>query len=170
MENAAGKMTIGQASEFFFMLLIPLLFRRLGVKKMLMIGIGAWVLRYLFFAFGDTGINIWMLYAGIALHGICYDFFFITGQIYTNNKAGESIRSAAQGIITLGTYGLGMLVGSYVSGFLTQRFATTINGVVSYQWQLVWLMPAIIAVVVLVAFAILFRDKNSNVQIDEFRK
>ncbi|MEO5648458.1 MAG: nucleoside permease [Ginsengibacter sp.] len=163
MQNAAGKMTIGQASEFFFMLLIPLLFRRLGVKKMLMIGIGAWILRYLFFAFGDMGLNGWMLYAGIALHGICYDFFFVTGQIYTDNKAGESIKSAAQGIITLGTYGLGMLIGSYVSGFLTQHFATTINGVISYQWQLVWLMPALIAGVVLVAFAILFKDKISKV-------
>ncbi len=163
MQNAAGKMTIGQASEFFFMLLIPFLFRRLGVKKMLMIGIGAWIVRYLFFAFGNMGSNMWMLYLGIALHGICYDFFFVTGQIYTDNKAGESMKSAAQGIITLGTYGLGMLIGSYVSGFLTQRYATTINGVVSYQWQLVWLMPAIIAGVVLVAFTILFKDKISKV-------
>jgi nucleoside transporter len=162
MQNAAGKMTIGQASEFFFMLLIPFLFRRLGVKKMLIIGIGAWILRYVFFAFGDLGLNVWMLYVGIALHGICYDFFFVTGQIYTDNKAGESIKSAAQGIITFGTYGLGMLIGSYVSGFLTQRYATTINGVLSYQWQLIWLMPAIIAGVVLVAFALLFKDKISK--------
>lgn len=164
MQNAAGKMTLGQASEFFFMLLIPFLFRRFGIKKMFMIGIGAWVVRYLFFAYGDMGLNLWMLYAGIALHGICFDFFFVTGQIYTDNKAGESIKSAAQGIITFGTYGLGILIGSYVSGFLTQRYATTINGVVSYQWQMVWLMPAIIAGVILVAFAILFRDKISNVR------
>jgi nucleoside transporter len=159
IQNAAGKMTLGQASELFFMLLIPLLFRRLGVKKMLLIGIGAWFIRYLFFAYGNTGSNLWMLYTGIALHGICYDFFFVTGQIYTDNKAGESIKSAAQGIITFGTYGVGMLIGSYVSGFLMERYATTIDGVLSYQWQLVWLMPATIAGVVLVAFAALFIDK-----------
>lgn len=164
MQNAAGKMTLGQASELFFMLLIPLLFRRLGVKKMLLIGIGAWVVRYLFFAYGNIGPNLWMLYAGIALHGICYDFFFVTGQIYTDNKAGESIKSAAQGIITFGTYGVGMLIGSYVSGFLTERYATTINGVISYQWQLVWLMPAMIAGVVLVAFAALFSDKINKAE------
>lgn len=159
VQNAAGKMTLGQVSEFLFMLLIPLLFRRLGVKKMLLIGIGSWIVRYLFFAFGDTGTNLWMLYAGILLHGICYDFFFVTGQIYTDNKAGESMKSAAQGIITFGTYGVGMLIGSYVSGFLTERYATTIHGVVSYQWQLVWLMPAMIAGAVLIAFALLFNDR-----------
>ena len=164
MQNAAGKMTLGQASEFFFMLLIPLLFRRLGVKKMLLIGIGAWVVRYLFFAYGNIGPNMWMLYAGIVLHGICYDFFFVTGQIYTDNKAGDSIKSAAQGIITFGTYGVGMLIGSYVSGFLTERYAITINGVLSYQWQLVWLMPAMIAGVVLIAFAALFSDKINKVE------
>lgn len=164
MQNAAGKMTLGQASEFFFMLLIPLLFRRLGVKKMLLIGIGSWVVRYIFFAYGNIGPNLWMLYAGIVLHGICYDFFFVTGQIYTDNKAGESIKSAAQGIITFGTYGVGMLIGSYVSGFLTERYAITINGVLSYQWQLVWLMPAMIAGVVLIAFAALFSDKINKVE------
>lgn len=166
MQNTAGKMTLGQASEFFFMLLIPLLFRRLGVKKMLLIGIGAWLVRYLFFAYGNIGPNLWMLYAGIVIHGICYDFFFVTGQIYTDNKAGKSIKSAAQGIITFGTYGIGMLIGSYVSGFLTQRYATTINGVLSYQWQLVWLMPAMISGVVLITFAVLFRDKINKEDVD----
>lgn len=159
MQNAAGKMTLGQVSEFFFMLLIPLLFRRLGVKKMLLIGIGAWVVRFLFFAYGNIGPHLWMLYAGIVLHGICYDFFFVTGQIYTDSKAGQSIRSAAQGIITFGTYGIGMLIGSYVSGFLTEQYATTINGALSYQWQLVWLMPAMIAAIVLIVFGLLFSDK-----------
>lgn len=164
MQNAAGKMTLGQASEFFFMLLIPLLFRRLGVKTMLLIGIGSWIVRYMFFAYGDIGPNLWMLYAGIVLHGICYDFFFVTGQIYTDNKAGDSIKSSAQGIITFGTYGVGMLIGSYVSGFLTERYAITVNGVMSYQWQLIWLMPAMIAGVVLIAFAALFSDKTRKVE------
>jgi nucleoside transporter len=162
MQNAAGKMTLGQASEFLFMLLIPLLFRRLGIKKMLMIGIVAWVVRYLFFAYGDMGHNVWMLYAAIALHGICYDFFFVTGQIYTDNKATAGIKSAAQGIITFGTYGLGILIGSYVSGFLTEHYATTTNGAITYQWQLVWLLPAMIAAVAGIAFAVFFKDKTSD--------
>jgi nucleoside transporter len=162
MNNAAGKMTLGQASEFFFMLLIPVLFRRLGVKKMLLIGIGAWILRYLFFAFGDIGLNTWMLYGGILLHGICYDFFFVTGQIYTDNKAVKSIKNAAQGIITFGTYGLGMLIGSYVSGYITERFATTLNGDIAYNWPMIWLMPAIIAGVVLLIFTIFFNDKAAD--------
>lgn len=159
VENTAGKMTLGQVSEFFFMLAIPFLFRRLGVKKMLLIGIAAWILRYLLFAYGNVGPNMWMLYAGIILHGICYDFFFVTGQIYTDAKAGSAIKNAAQGLITFATYGVGMLIGSYVSGFITESYSTTINHKTVYQWQQVWLMPALIAGVVLVAFAILFRDK-----------
>ncbi|WP_448104504.1 nucleoside permease [Pedobacter panaciterrae] len=159
VENTAGKMTLGQVSEFFFMLAIPFLFRRLGVKKMLLIGIAAWILRYLLFAYGNVGPNMWMLYVGIILHGICYDFFFVTGQIYTDAKAGSAIKNAAQGLITFATYGVGMLIGSYVSGFITESYSTTVNGKTTYQWQQVWLMPALIAGVVLLAFAILFRDK-----------
>lgn len=159
VSNTAGKMTLGQASEFFFMLAIPFLFRRLGVKKMLLIGIFAWVIRYLLFAFGDVGPNMWMLYAGIILHGICYDFFFVTGQIYTDAKAGPAIRNAAQGLITFATYGVGMMIGSYVSGFITESYSTTINELTSYQWEQVWLVPAGIAALVLLSFAILFKDK-----------
>lgn len=159
VNNTAGRMTMGQASEFFFMLAIPFLFRRLGVKRMLLIGIAAWILRYLFFAYGNVGSNMWMLYAGIILHGICYDFFFVTGQIYTDAKAGVAVKNAAQGLITFATYGIGMFIGSYVSGFITEGYSTTINGKTTYQWQQVWLMPALIAAAVLLAFAVLFKDK-----------
>nr|WP_121272291.1 nucleoside permease [Pedobacter schmidteae] len=163
VSNTAGKMTLGQASEFFFMLAIPFLFRRMGVKKMLLIGIAAWILRYLLFAYGNVGTNMWMLYAGIVLHGICYDFFFVTGQIYTDAKAGPAVKNAAQGLITFATYGLGMLIGSYVSGFITESYSAVVDNETSYQWQQVWLMPALIASFVLLAFAILFRDKLKTI-------
>lgn len=159
MRNAAGKMTLGQASEFLFMLLIPFLFVRLGFKKMLLLGMAAWVIRYLFFAFGDIGSNLWMLYAGIILHGICYDFFFVTGQIYTDNKAGERIKSSAQGLITFATYGLGMLIGSLTSGFLTEKYASTVNDIIHYQWKSIWLIPCALAGVVMIIFALTFKEK-----------
>jgi nucleoside transporter len=161
IENAAGKMTLGQASEIFFMLLIPFFFYRLGFKKMLLIGMIAWVTRYLFFAFGDAGLNMWMLYAGIILHGICYDFFFVAGQIFVDNKAGKSVKSAAQGLLTFATYGVGMLIGSYASGFLTEKYSFTINGVLHYQWQSVWLIPAAISFVVTLLFVLFFTEKKS---------
>lgn len=157
--NTAGKMTLGQASEFFFMLAIPFFFSRLGVKKMLSIGITAWIIRYLLFAYGNVESNMWMLYAGIILHGICYDFFFVTGQIYTDAKAGAEVKNAAQGLITFATYGVGMLIGSYVSGFITESYAVIVNNDTNYQWEQVWLMPAMIAGFVLIIFAILFNDR-----------
>jgi nucleoside transporter len=162
IENAAGKMTLGQASEILFMLLMPFFFYRLGFKKMLLFGMTAWIIRYLFFAFGDAGSNMWMLYAGIILHGICYDFFFVAGQIFVDNKAGESVKSAAQGMLTFATYGVGMLIGSYVSGFLTEKYSSTINGVLHYQWQSVWLIPAAIAFVVTMLFMFFFSEKNAD--------
>lgn len=162
VENAAGIMTLGQASEVLFMLLMPLLFIRLGVKKMLLIGMFAWVVRYLFFSYGDVGAGMWMLYGGIILHGICYDFFFVTGQIYIDNKAGQSMKSAAQGMITFATYGVGMLIGSYVSGFLTQQYASTVNGILQYDWKSIWFVPASIALVVIIIFAIFFKERESS--------
>lgn len=156
--NAAGKMTLGQASEFLFMLLMPLLFRQLGVKKMLLLGMCCWVARYVLFASGDSDASMWMLYGGIILHGICYDFFFVTGQIYTDNKAGLAAKNAAQGMITFATYGVGMLIGSYVSGMVASRFSTEVNGVIEYQWQYIWLVPAGIAAVCFIVFALLFKE------------
>jgi nucleoside transporter len=157
MKAAAGKQSMGQISELVFMALMPLFFVRLGVKKMLAVGMLAWVLRYIFFAYGDTGSNYWMLIAGIVMHGICYDFFFVTGQIYTDNLAGEKFKSAAQGFITLATYGVGMLIGSYISGPIVDKFKISET---AHNWTTIWLIPAGIAAVVLVVFLAFFRDTN----------
>lgn len=116
MKGAAGKQTMGQMSETLFLFIMPLFFARFGTKQMLLIGMIAWVLRYVLFAYGNVDSGLWMLYAGIILHGICYDFFFVTGQIYTDQKAGPRVRSSAQGLITLATYGLGMYIGFYLAG------------------------------------------------------
>jgi len=159
MENAAGKMTMGQISEFLFMLLMPLAFRKLGIKKMMLIGMFAWVVRYLLFAFGDIGPGIWMLYFGIILHGVCYDFFFVSGQIYIDKKSPPSFRNSAQGLITFATYGVGMFIGSFVSGAVTENFLVEINGLLNYQWQYIWLVPGTIALVVGLCFMFFFREK-----------
>jgi nucleoside transporter len=162
LENAAGKMTMGQMSEIFFMLLMPLFFYRLGVKKMLLVGMIAWILRYIFFAFGDTGTNSWMLFTGILLHGICYDFFFVTGQIYADNKASEKIKSAMQGMMTFATYGVGMLIGSYASGFITKKYSSSINKIIQYDWQSVWLVPAAFSLLVTLLFIFFFSEKKKK--------
>lgn len=159
MDNAAAKMTMGQVSELLFMLLMPLAFRRLGIKKMMLIGIFAWVVRYLLFAYGNIGPGIWMLYLGIILHGVCYDFFFVSGQIYIDKKCKPSFRNSAQGLITFATYGVGMFIGSFVSGAVTDNFLEDINGILSYQWESIWMVPAIIALVVGILFMLLFREK-----------
>jgi nucleoside transporter len=163
VEGAAAKMTLGQMSETIFLFLMPFFFIRLGVKKMLLIGMAAWVLRYLLFAYGDTGSNMWMLYGGIILHGICYDFFFVTGQIYTDERAGERIRASAQGMITLATYGIGMLIGFWVAGVVADKYKTA-DG---HAWQNVWLIPAGIALVVLLIFLLFFRDKRRAATLTE---
>lgn len=160
--NAAGKMTLGQLSEFLFLLVIPFAFKRFGIKAMLVAGIVAWIIRYLLFAYGDADSRISMLYVGILLHGVCYDFFFVTGQIYVDRAAGERIRSAAQGLITFATYGVGMLIGSYVSGLITEWFALPADAAMQFDWQGVWLIPAGIAAVVLVVFLVTFRDRPSS--------
>lgn len=158
MENAAGKMIYGQISEGLFILAIPLLLNRIGVKKMLILGMSAWVIRYILFAYGDSGANLWMLYAGIILHGICYDFFFVTGYLYTERKAGETIKSAAQGLFTFATYGLGMVIGTLFSGMVADFYAT--GGV--RDWQSIWMVPVYIAAVVLLYFILAFRDRKTN--------
>jgi len=160
MQSTARIQSYGQASETIFMLLMPFLFIRFGVKKMLAIGMLAWALRYVLFAYGNIGPGYWMLLVGILLHGVCYDFFFVTGQIYTDNLAGERFKSAAQGLITLATYGVGMMIGSLVSGPIVDAYATS-NG---HDWKSIWLIPGAIAVVVVILFLLLFRDSNMPVK------
>ncbi|UZR94506.1 nucleoside permease [Chondrinema litorale] len=157
MENAAAKMTFGQVSETLFLIIMPLFFKRLGVKWMLVVAMIAWVARYVLFAFGDLGPMTWMLFGGIVLHGICYDFFFVTGQIYVDNKAGDKIKSAAQGLITFATYGIGMFIGSFISGQVVEAY-TIPEG---HIWETIWLIPASLAAVVLVVFLIFFSEKKS---------
>jgi nucleoside transporter len=159
IENPTGKMAIGQISEALFLLLIPVFFVRYGFKKTILIGMLAWALRYVLFAYGNGGDLSFMLIIGIALHGICYDFFFVSGQIYTNSKAGEKYKSAAQGLITLATYGVGMLVGFAVAGWITDNYKTLEGGI---NWQMVWIIPAGIAFVVFLLFAFLFNDKKET--------
>jgi len=158
MENAAGKMILGQVSEAVFILAIPFLFNSIGVKKMLLLGMTAWILRYVCFAFGNVDANLWMLFAGIVLHGICYDFFFVTGYMYTEKKAGEKIKNAAQGLFTFATYGVGMFIGTWFSGFTTDYY--TVEGV--HQWKEIWLVPAYIAIAVFIYFILFFKEKNTQ--------
>lgn len=158
MVNAAGKMTMGQGSEVLFMLLMPLLFRRMGVKWMIAVGMLAWTVRYVLFAYGDVDpATVWMLYAGIVLHGICYDFFFVAGQIYANRRAPESLKNSVQAIMTLGTYGVGMFIGSLISGSIVSAF-TAADGV--KDWNMIWLIPASMALLVLIGFLLTFREER----------
>jgi nucleoside transporter len=161
IRNAAGKMTGGQMSELFCMLLIPWFFRRLGVKYMLIAGMLAWTLRYVFFAYGNGGSGMWMLWTGILLHGICYDFFFVTGQIYVDQKSPPDLRAAAQGMITLITYGAGMLLGSWLSGRVVDLYATTIaSSVVTHEWRSIWMISAACSAVVLLLFFASFSNEK----------
>ena len=157
VDNPTGKMTIGQASEVLFMLLLPFFFKKFGFKKTILVGMLAWVIRYLLFAYGSSGESTFMLLIGIALHGICYDFFFVSGQIYTDSKAGEKIKSAAQGRITLATYGFGMLVGFWIAGKIVDYNLLT-DG--THNWFDIWLAPAIFAGVVMIIFAMLFKNEK----------
>ncbi|MFB9108278.1 nucleoside permease [Flavobacterium gyeonganense] len=157
VENPTGKMAIGQISEALFLLFIPVFFARFGFKKTILVGMLAWAVRYVLFAYGNGGDLSFMLITGIALHGICYDFFFVSGQIYTNSKAGEKYKSAAQGLITLATYGIGMLIGFAVAGWITDNYKT-VEGTIN--WLMVWIIPAGIAFAVFLIFALLFQDKN----------
>jgi nucleoside transporter len=157
MEFVENKMSLGQVSEVGFMLLIPLAFSRLGVKWMLAVGLISWIVRFLCFGYGDADTSEWMLYAAILLHGVCFDFFFVTGQIYTDTKAGERIKSQAQGLITLATYGLGMGIGSWLGGKVVAANTSTEN---ITNWLSVWMVPAGIAAGVLVLFLLFFNDNS----------
>jgi nucleoside transporter len=159
MKNAAGKMILGQLSEGLFIMAIPFLFNSIGVKKMLLLGMTAWILRYICFAYGNIDTGTWMLYAGIILHGVCYDFFFVTGYMYTEKKAGERIKNAAQGLFTFATYGLGMFIGTWFSGFVVDSHSIT-DSPIPHDWKAIWLVPAYIAAGVLVYFILFFREKK----------
>jgi nucleoside transporter len=158
VENPTGKMTIGQISEVLFLLALPLFFTRFGFKKTILVGMLAWAVRYLLFAFGNAGELSFMLIIGIALHGICYDFFFVSGQLYTNARAGEKFKSAAQGLITLATYGIGMLVGFKIAGLITDAYKTDTG----FDYKMIWLIPAAIAAAVMLLFMLFFRDDKKT--------
>lgn len=159
MENPTGKMTIGQVSEVLFLLLLPLFFSRFGFKVTILVGMIAWAIRYTLFAYGNPDELTSMLIVGIALHGICYDFFFVSGQIYTNSKAGDKYKSAAQGLITLATYGIGMLIGFWVAGIVSDAYKLSDN---QHNWQKIWMFAAGIAAVVAVLFFITFSQNKEN--------
>lgn len=159
VENPTGKMAIGQISEALFLLFIPVFFARFGFKKTILVGMLAWAVRYALFAYGNGAELSWMLIIGIALHGVCYDFFFVSGQIYTNSKAGEKYKSSAQGLITLATYGVGMLIGFEVAGKITDTYKAADGAI---DWKMVWIIPAGIAAVVFLLFAVLFNDKTKS--------
>ncbi len=161
-KNIAATQTLGQVSETGFMILMPLLFARLGVKWMLAAGMLAWVLRYALFALGAPELVDWMILTGIALHGVCYDFFFVTGQIYVDTKSSPEIRGQAQGLIVFVTYGVGMLIGAQIAGAVYDSFLKDAKALTLQQWQNFWWIPAIFALVVLVLFVAFFHQKKTE--------
>ncbi|MGN6531967.1 MAG: MFS transporter [Ginsengibacter sp.] len=159
MKNPTAKMSLGQFFEIFFLLMLPFFFKKFGFKITILAGMLAWAIRYALFAYGNAGDLTFMLIIGIILHGICYDFFFVSGQIYTNAKAGPKFKSAAQGLITLATYGIGMLIGFEIAGLIADAYKTGEN---AFDWKMIWIIPSIIALVVFLLFAIFFNDKNEK--------
>ena len=165
MKGAAGEMIWGQVAETVFLFLMPFFFSRFGVKQMLLIGMFAWVARYLFFAYGNMETGTLLLYGGIILHGICYDVFFVTGQIYTDRKSGEQVRSSAQGLITLATYGVGMYIGFWLAGQIVGHYAITdaAGKIISHHWQSIWIFPCLFAAGVALLFMLFFKNDKTPV-------
>ncbi len=166
ISNVAFKMSFGQMSEVLFMLLMPFFFRRLGVKWMLLVGMAAWVLRYTLFAFAATEGVAWMIMFGIILHGICYDFFFVTGQIYVDKKSTPEIRGQAQGFLVFVTLGAGMLIGAQVSGWLNNFYKAGNEVLTATAWQSFWWVPAIFAAVIMVFFLLMFKDEVDSSEVN----
>ncbi|MEZ5072196.1 MAG: MFS transporter [Bacteroidales bacterium] len=154
MDFIPNKISLGQVAEIFFILILPFFITRFGIKRVLFIGIAAWMARFLLFANGDAGSSVWMVYTGILLHGVCYDFFVVTGQIYVDKEAPAHLKSSAQGLITFATYGLGMVIGTWVAGTTIDRM--TVDGVA--PWDKIWYVPTAIATVILLIFLFLFSE------------
>jgi len=159
LTQVEAKMSMGQLSEIGFMILLPIFLKRWGVKNILIFGMIAWIIRYFLLKYGNIDM-VWMLYGAVILHGICYDFFFVTGQIYTDQKAGGNMRGAAQGLFTIATYGIGMTLGSRLSGWIATHYSAKVGDVIQYNWGGLWMAPLIIAAVILAAFVLLFKDKK----------
>lgn len=158
--NVASTLAIGQMSELVFMFSMPLLYRRFGVKPLLLVGMAAWALRYALFAIGDGGDGLWAVYLGVALHGVCYDFFFVAGAIYTGTIASpKGVNAQAQGMLTLFTYGVGMLLGSQIGGLLYAALPATPSVA---DWHQLWWYPAIAAAIIAVLFQFTFRDTTKG--------
>ena len=153
----ASTMTIGQMSEIIFMLLIPFFFRRLGVKWMILVGMLSWVLRYLLFAFGAPDQAFWMIMLGVALHGICYDFFFVTGQIYVDQQARPEIRGQAQSFLVIMTQGLGMYLGAQIMTGIVVENTSGEGAAATADWGQIWWLPCLGAGAILAVFLLLFR-------------
>jgi nucleoside transporter len=170
VKNIAATQTLGQMSEMLFMLAMPFMFRRLGVKWMLVVGMAAWVVRYALFAAAAPNAIFWMIALGILLHGICYDFFFVTGQIYIDKKSTPEIRGQAQGFFVLVTYGVGMLIGAQIAGNVYNRFLAGADGLTLAQWNRFWWLPAAFAAAVTIFFALAFHDRVDERKDDAARK
>jgi nucleoside transporter len=151
VDHAANIMTLGQWAELFMLLAMPVLFRFISIRGVLLIGLASWALRYLLLAFGDPGPGIWMFYVAVLLHGACYDFFFVAGQLYTDQEAPGHLRSSAQGFITFVTYGIGMFIGSVVSGYARDYFP---------DWKQFWLSSTLMSTAILLLVLLFFRSKT----------
>jgi len=161
----AGKMTLAQVSDVIFLFLLPMMLRRLGYKKTIFLGILAWVARYFLLAgsVNAPSIQTLLIFGAILLHGVCYDFLFIAGQLYVDAEANERIRGACQGFIAFILWGIGSFVGTLLAGkVLGMHTVTGLGGVIQHNWQPIWLTPAFGAVGVLILFVIFFREPKTS--------